>query len=216
MPSRPLCRLWYHRSRHPDLTPPEIRMSWSMVSKAAERSRRQRHDILCDPIAGCSGHFACLFTVHFASTPLRSWTWLYHKKASLSQNSTIHSAYGNIVKFSHTSRSSISTPCLHCKLYSWILEKRRKPCQRQPLPLRHVDFHLTHECLGPPDSPAKRQLDRYTHFHSTAQQTGWPLSRHYEIPWQCTALMPMSSGTHSMPILLVYVNDQTIKFQNTS
>jgi len=28
--------------------------------------------------------------------------------------------------------------------------------------------------------------------------------------------MPMSSGTHSMPVLLVYVNDQTIKFQNTS
>ena len=28
-----------------------IKMSWSIVSKAAERSRRQRHDIFCDPIA---------------------------------------------------------------------------------------------------------------------------------------------------------------------
>ena len=28
-----------------------IKMLWSMVSKAAERSRRQRHDTFCDPIA---------------------------------------------------------------------------------------------------------------------------------------------------------------------
>ena len=28
-----------------------IKMSWSIVSKAAERSSRQRHDIFCDPIA---------------------------------------------------------------------------------------------------------------------------------------------------------------------
>ena len=28
-----------------------IKMLWSMVSKAAERSRRQRHDTLGDPIA---------------------------------------------------------------------------------------------------------------------------------------------------------------------
>jgi len=35
--------------------------------------------------------------------PIRSWTWLYYKKATPSQNSTIHSAYGNIVNFSHES-----------------------------------------------------------------------------------------------------------------
>ena len=28
-----------------------IKMSWSIVSKEAERSSRQRHDIFCDPIA---------------------------------------------------------------------------------------------------------------------------------------------------------------------
>jgi len=28
-----------------------IKILWSMVSKAAERSRRQRHDTFCDPIA---------------------------------------------------------------------------------------------------------------------------------------------------------------------
>ena len=28
-----------------------IKISWSIVSKAAERSSRQRHDIFCDPIA---------------------------------------------------------------------------------------------------------------------------------------------------------------------
>jgi len=28
-----------------------IKMSWSIVSKAAERSSRQRHDTFCDPVA---------------------------------------------------------------------------------------------------------------------------------------------------------------------
>ena len=28
-----------------------IKMSWSIVSKAAERSSKQRHDTFCDPIA---------------------------------------------------------------------------------------------------------------------------------------------------------------------
>ena len=28
-----------------------MKMSWSIVSKAAERSSRQRHDTFCDPIA---------------------------------------------------------------------------------------------------------------------------------------------------------------------
>ena len=28
-----------------------IKMSWSIVSKAAERSSKQRHDTVCDPIA---------------------------------------------------------------------------------------------------------------------------------------------------------------------
>jgi len=28
-----------------------IRMLWSIVSKAAERSRRQKHDNFCDPMA---------------------------------------------------------------------------------------------------------------------------------------------------------------------
>jgi len=33
----------------------------------------------------------------------------------------------------------------------------------------------------------------------------WPLSRHWNsltFPWQCAALMPMLSGTHSMPVVL--------------
>jgi len=30
-----------------------INMSWSIVSKAAERSSKQRHDTFCDPIARC-------------------------------------------------------------------------------------------------------------------------------------------------------------------
>jgi len=37
----------------------------------------------------------------------------------------------------------------------------------------------------------------------TNTYSGWPLSRHSEIPWQCAALMPMLSGTHCIPVVLV-------------
>ena len=41
----------------------------------------------------------------------------------------------------------------------------------------------------------------------TTLQTLW---NSLTFPWQCAALMPMSSGTHSMPVLLVYVNDYQV------
>ena len=47
----------------------------------------------------------------------------------------------------------------------------RNHARNSPFPLRHVDFHLTHECLGPPTHHTKRQLDRCTHFHTTTQQS---------------------------------------------
>jgi len=40
-------------------------MLWSMVSKAAERSRRQRHDNFCDPMA------------------LMRWSWIYSRAVSV-------------------------------------------------------------------------------------------------------------------------------------
>jgi len=44
-----------------------------------------------------------------------------------------------------------------------------------PFHLRHVDPHLTHECLGDPTHRLKRQLDRCMHFRTTMQQshTAW-------------------------------------------
>jgi len=41
------------------------REMWSMVSKAAERSRRQRHDTFCDPIT------------------LMRWSWMYSRAVSV-------------------------------------------------------------------------------------------------------------------------------------
>jgi len=35
----------------------------------------------------------------------------------------------------------------------------RNHARNSLFPLRHVDFHLTHECLGPPHSPPKRHPD---------------------------------------------------------
>ena len=42
--------------------------------------------------------------------------------------------------------------------------------QNPPLPLEARGPHLIHECLGDPIHHPKRQLDRYTHFHTTTQQ----------------------------------------------
>jgi len=54
-----------------------------------------------------------------------------------------------------------------------IPKNARNHTKNSPFPLRHVDFHLTHECLGRahPTDHAKRQLDRTTHFHTTTQQS---------------------------------------------
>jgi len=41
-----------------------IKMSWSVVSKAAERLSRQRHDTFCDPVA------------------LTRWSWMYKRAVS--------------------------------------------------------------------------------------------------------------------------------------
>jgi len=43
-----------------------IKMSWSIVSKAAERSSRQRHDTFCDPIALMDAQKSCFGRVMFA------------------------------------------------------------------------------------------------------------------------------------------------------
>ena len=43
--------------------------------------------------------------------------------------------------------------------------------------------------------------------------SGWPLSRHYEIPWQFAALLTILTGTHTMPVLLVLKS--TIKLSSS-
>jgi len=75
----------------------------------------------------------------------------------------------------------------HCKVLEENAEKCQKLRQKQSLPkfpLRHVDFHLTHECLCHPTHHAKRQLDRCTHFHTTTQQSPHCLQ------WDATNSLP--------------------------
>jgi len=55
--------------------------------------------------------YNCYIFVHFSSTPLRSWTWLYRKKANKTTFPTIHCPYGNIPNFSHTSWIHFSAVC---------------------------------------------------------------------------------------------------------
>jgi len=64
--------------------------------------------------------------------PLRSWTWLYHKKGNLTQNSMVCRAYGNTAYFSHASMYPYGAIV---RYWTKMFSKRRKPCQKQPLPL---------------------------------------------------------------------------------
>jgi len=68
-------------------------------------------------------------------------------------------------------------------------KKARSHARNSPFPLRHVDFHLIHECLGPPHSPHKRQLDRCVtkvtvHLPPTATcpLCEWTLPHHALLP----------------------------------
>jgi len=65
---------------------------------------------------------------------------------------------------------SVSVCCLY-KVLDENAKNARNHARNSPFPLRHVDFHLTHECLAHPTYHAKRQLDRCTHFHTTTQQS---------------------------------------------
>jgi len=57
----------------------------------------------------------------------------------------------------HMSRLSISMSVYPyvaiVKYWTKMPNDARNHARNSPLPLRHVDFHLTHECMGPPHSP---------------------------------------------------------------
>jgi len=86
----------------------------------------------------------------------RSWTWLYYKKGNSTQNSMVYRAYGNSVNFLHTSRVHLSASLRLLKpMHAQMPKNATNHARNRPFPLRHVDFHLTYECLGQPHSPCQ-------------------------------------------------------------
>jgi len=64
--------------------------------------------------------------------------------------------------------------CHHCKVLDENAEQCQKPRQKQPLPLEARGLPSNTWMPGPTPLTthhAKRQLDRYTHFHTTSQQS---------------------------------------------
>jgi len=123
-----------------------------------------------------SGHVAFVL-IHICTwislqPPLLSWTWLYRKKGNSTRNSTVYRAYGNTVNFSHTSQMHFSASLRLLKpMHAQMLKNATNHARNRPFPLRHVDFHLTHECLGHSTHHTKRQLDCCMHFHTKMQQS---------------------------------------------
>jgi len=52
-----------------------------------------------------------------------------------------------------------------------ISKNARNHARNSPFPLRYVDFHLTHECLGPPHSPRSIVIRTFT--QTTQQSPHW-------------------------------------------
>jgi len=102
----------------------------------------------------CCVCFVTFFTWISLQPSLWSWTWLHYKKGNSTQNSTVYHAYGNTVNFWHTSRMHFLASLRLLKpMYAQMPKNARNHARNRPFLLRHVDFHLTRECLGPPHSP---------------------------------------------------------------
>jgi len=99
--------------------------------------------------------------------PLRSWIWLYRKKANSTQISTICSVLGNIVNFSHTSRTHFSRHVAHWKELGANAEKCQKPCQKQRLPLARG---LPSNTRMPGPTPLTMPNDSSVAVHTSTQQ----------------------------------------------
>jgi len=91
--------------------------------------------------------------MNFASTMTSILNLTMLKKGNLMQNSTVYRGCGNTVNFSHTSRLLISLSVYpyvaFVKYWTKISQNVEILARNSPFPLRHVNFHLTHECPGP-------------------------------------------------------------------
>ena len=59
----------------------------------------------------------------------------------------------NIVSFSHTSQIHSWANNTSVRPFKWMGVQMPKNARNSPFPLRHVDPHLIHQCLGPSHSP---------------------------------------------------------------
>ena len=75
-------------------------------------------------------------------------------KANRTENSTIHSYVRKYCQlFTHEWNAFLSVMTSIEAMLTQMPKNARNDATNSPFPLRHVDFHLTHECLGPPHSP---------------------------------------------------------------
>ena len=98
------------------------RMLWSMVSKAAERSRRHRHDNCCDPIGRS---YTRLCTVHRYKESL---SWCFALFTDVNVISRVCEKVASSIGF-------VDGPCtsrVHCRVHGRV----QRPCTRPSGPNR--------------------------------------------------------------------------------
>jgi len=148
---------------------------------------------------------ACLVLRFYAyisrQPPLWSWTWLYHKKANLTQNSTVYWAYGNTANYSQMSWLSISMsvyPCRHCKVLDKNAEQCQKPHQKQPLPLNPCELPSNSWMSGPTSLTTPNDISitvrTSTQRKLTPQNCPFPFNDHHQ-----NLIHPYRARPHSPP-----------------
>ena len=98
--------------------------------------------------------FYCYIRVHFASTPTLILNIDYIIRKPIVHRIQRYIPHREILSTFHTRVDHRSVRHLCIINYTVeFLKNAGNHARNRPFPLRHVDFHLTHECLGPPHSP---------------------------------------------------------------
>jgi len=125
------------------------------------------------PMVCCRRSILHVSTVTFLyispKPPLWSWTWLYHQKANKTTFPTMSCPYRNTVKFWHTSQIHFLTNNTSFCPFKWMGAQMPNNHWNRPFPLRHVDPHLIHQCMGPPHlSPQTMARSLYALLYNCA------------------------------------------------
>jgi len=94
--------------------------------------------------------------INFSSTPTSILNLTISSERELDTEFNYIFCIGKYCQFfTHKSNAFLSVMSPIETMHTQMPKNARNHARNSPFPLRHVDFHLTHECLGPAHSPCQ-------------------------------------------------------------